>query len=100
MSDRAEVRRERILELVREYHAIAHAPAPFVPGHSKVPYAGRVFDAREIENLVGSALDFWLTAGPYAQDFEKAMRQFFGAVAFLLVNSGSSANLLMISALT
>ena len=100
MSDRAEALRGRILELVREYHALAHAPAPFVPGRSKVPYAGRVFDAREIENLVGSALDFWLTAGPYAQDFEKAMRQFFGAVAFLLVNSWSSANLLMVSALT
>ena len=100
MSDRAEALRGRILELVREYHALAHAPAPFVPGQSKVPYAGRVFDAREIENLVGSALDFWLTAGPYAQDFETAMRKFFGAVAFLLVNSGSSANLLMVSALT
>lgn len=100
MSDRAEALRGRILELVREYHALAHAPVPFVPGQSKVPYAGRVFDAREIENLVGAALDFWLTAGPYAQDFENAMRKFFGAVAFLLVNSGSSANLLMVSALT
>jgi CDP-6-deoxy-D-xylo-4-hexulose-3-dehydrase len=65
-----------------------------------VPYAGRVFDAREIERLVGSALDFWLTAGPRAQEFERGMRRVFGAVAFLLVNSGSSANLLMVSTLT
>jgi CDP-6-deoxy-D-xylo-4-hexulose-3-dehydrase len=100
MSERADALRREILALVRQYHAVAHTPAPFVPGVSKVPYAGRVFDAREMERLVGSALDFWLTAGPYAQDFEKAMRNFFGAAAFLLVNSGSSANLLMVSALT
>jgi CDP-6-deoxy-D-xylo-4-hexulose-3-dehydrase len=99
MSDRADALRQRILELVREYHEVAHAPDAFVPGMSRVPYAGRVFDARELERLVGSALDFWLTAGPYAQDFEKAMRRFFGAAAFLLVNSGSSANLVMLSTL-
>lgn len=100
MSDRADALRRRILELVREYHEVAHAPQAFVPGTSRVPYAGRVFDARELEHLVGSALDFWLTAGPYAQDFERAMRRFFDAAAFLLVNSGSSANLVMFSALT
>jgi CDP-6-deoxy-D-xylo-4-hexulose-3-dehydrase len=100
MTEPADGLRAQILRLVRDYHSVAHAPAPFVPGVSKVPYAGRVFDARELECLVGSALDFWLTAGPYAADFESAMRKFFGAVAFLLVNSGSSANLLMVSALT
>jgi CDP-4-dehydro-6-deoxyglucose reductase, E1 len=96
----AEALRRQILDLVRHYHALAHAPAPFVPGESKVPYAGRVFDARELTNLVESALDFWLTAGPWGQSFEKEMRKFFGAVDFLLVNSGSSANLTMVSALT
>src|SRR5439155_1342254 len=55
---------------------------------------------RELTNLVESALDFWLTAGPYGQSFEKEMRKFFGAADFLLVNSGSSANLVMVSALT
>lgn len=95
-----EALRKQILDLVAEYAAVAHAPAPFVPGLSKIPYGGRVFDEREICNLVGSALDFWLTAGPYADRFESAMRTFFGAVDFLAVNSGSSANLTMISALT
>src|SRR3989449_9978174 len=59
-----------------------------------------VYDDRELTNLVESALDFWLTAGPYGQSFEKEMRKFFGAADFLLVNSGSSANLVMVSALT
>jgi CDP-6-deoxy-D-xylo-4-hexulose-3-dehydrase len=97
--ERAEALRKRILDLVSEYAAVAHAPARFVPGESKVPYAGRVFDDREIRNLVASSLDFWLTAGPYSERFEKLMRKFFGAVDFLLVNSGSSANLTMLSAL-
>jgi CDP-6-deoxy-D-xylo-4-hexulose-3-dehydrase len=98
--DRAAELRQQILGLVGEYSALAHAPGPFVPGQSKVPYAGRVFDAREVGNLVDSSLDFWLTAGPWGQRFEKAMRKFFVAVDFLLVNSGSSANLTMVSALT
>jgi CDP-6-deoxy-D-xylo-4-hexulose-3-dehydrase len=96
----AEGLRRQILDLVAEYTKLAHAPAPFVPGESKVPYAGRVFDAREVTSLVESALEFWLTAGPYAERFEKSMRKLFGAVDFLLVNSGSSANLTMVSALT
>ncbi len=97
---RSDALRREILDLVRKYYTEAHAPAPFVPGTSKVPYAGRVFDARELENLVESALDFWLTAGPWGQGFENEMRKFFGAVDCLLVNSGSSANLLMVSSLT
>src|SRR5947208_4930638 len=87
MSERAEALRKQILDLVTEYAAVAHAPVPFVPGQSKVPYAGRVFDDREIRSLVSSSLDFWLTAGPYADRFERAMRKFFGAVDFLVVNS-------------
>ncbi|MBI3635702.1 MAG: lipopolysaccharide biosynthesis protein RfbH [Candidatus Rokubacteria bacterium] len=100
MSPRGDELRDRILALVREYAVEVHTPKAFVPGESKVPYAGRVFDDRELQSLVGSALDFWLTAGPYAAEFEKGMRKFFGSVAFLLVNSGSSANLTMVSALT
>src|SRR5262249_43049818 len=73
---------------------------PFVPGTTKINYAGRVYDDHEVTNLVESALDFWLTAGPYGQSFEKEMRKFFGAADSLLVNSGSSANLVMVSALT
>jgi CDP-6-deoxy-D-xylo-4-hexulose-3-dehydrase len=91
--------RQQILDLVAAYTKLAHAPAPFVPGESKVPYAGRVFDAREVTSLVESSLDFWLTAGPYSERFERAMRRRFGAADFLLVNSGSSANLTMVSTL-
>jgi CDP-4-dehydro-6-deoxyglucose reductase, E1 len=97
--DRAAELRDKILELVREYVAVAHARAPFVPGVSKVPFAGRVFDRAEVENLVASSLEFWLTAGPWAERFEHAMRRFFGAVDFALVNSGSSANLVLVSTL-
>jgi CDP-6-deoxy-D-xylo-4-hexulose-3-dehydrase len=99
MSDRAEELRSRILELTREYTELAHAPKPFVPGESRISYAGRVFDAAEVVGLVGSSLDFWLTAGPCADRFEKAMAGFFRAQDFVLVNSGSSANLLMVAAL-
>lgn len=95
-----EALRREILERVSRYHALAHAGGPFVPGKSRVPYAGRVFDGREMCNLVDSALDFWLTAGPYGEMFERGMRKLFGSADFLLVNSGSSANLLVIASLT
>jgi CDP-6-deoxy-D-xylo-4-hexulose-3-dehydrase len=91
--------REEILQLVARYHALAHAPKPFVPGETKVPYAGRVFDDEELRLGVDSVLQFWLTAGPFANRFEKQMRDYFGSRAAYLVNSGSSANLLMISTL-
>jgi CDP-6-deoxy-D-xylo-4-hexulose-3-dehydrase len=95
----AEELRARILELTREYTALVHAPQPFVAGESRISYSGRVFDEAEVVNLVSSSLDFWLTAGPYAEKFEKTLAAFFGAIDFTLVNSGSSANLLMVSAL-
>lgn len=89
----------KILALTREYARLAHAPAPFVPGESRVQYAGRVYDEQEMVNLVDASLDFWLTAGPYAERFESAMRARFASSGFLLVNSGSSANLLMVATL-
>jgi CDP-4-dehydro-6-deoxyglucose reductase, E1 len=95
----AEELRTRILELTREFTKMVHTPKPFVPGRSRITYAGRVFDETEVMNLVSSSLDFWLTAGPYADKFEKAMTAFFGAMDFTLVNSGSSANLLMVASL-
>jgi CDP-6-deoxy-D-xylo-4-hexulose-3-dehydrase len=91
--------REEILSLVSRYHALAHAPKPFLPGQSKVPYAGRVYDDEELRLGVDSILQFWLTAGPFANQFESRMRDFFGAKAAYLVNSGSSANLLMVATL-
>lgn len=99
MNDQAARLREEILQKVREYSAIAHATRPFVPFESKVPYAGRIFDDREVTALINSALDFWLTLGPYGKEFEAKMRRFFGTRDFVLTNSGSSANLVAITAL-
>ena len=92
--------RERILDLVAEYWAEAFAPDKFVPGVTPIPVAGRVFDAREIQSLVDSSLDFWLTTGRFAEQFEKQFARLFARRFSVLVNSGSSANLLALSALT
>ncbi|WP_031496329.1 lipopolysaccharide biosynthesis protein RfbH [Bryobacter aggregatus] len=97
---REEELRGQIRELVREYHATAFAPQPFSPGTSQIPFAGRVFDAEEIETLVESSLDFWLTTGRFAREFEREFARFYGLRNALLVNSGSSANLLALTALT
>ncbi len=91
--------RADILNLVREYYRAAHAPKPFEPGKTRIGYAGRVYDDAELVSLVDSALDFWLTLGPYGHRFERRMRDRFGAKDYLLVNSGSAANLLMVSTL-
>ena len=72
----------------------------FIQGKDHIPYAGRVYDDKEIISLVDSALDFWLTAGRYAKQFEEELAKFLGIRYCLLTNSGSSANLLAMSALT
>jgi CDP-6-deoxy-D-xylo-4-hexulose-3-dehydrase len=95
---REEAKKE-ILEKVKERFPLLHPPVRFIPGQTKVHYAGRVYDDREIINLVDSALEFWLTAGPWGEKFERRMKEFFGAGDFLLVNSGSSANLVAVSTL-
>src|ERR1017187_3170564 len=92
---RKQTLKDQILGLVQEYYRVAHVKAAFVPGQSRIPYAGRVYDEREMTLLADSALDFWLTAGPYADRFERRMRQLFGCRDFLLVNSRPSAHLLM-----
>ena len=92
--------RERILGLVTEYWGEAFAPSQFVAGVTPVPVAGRVFDASEIQHLVDSSLDFWLTTGRFAEQFERDFARFFARRFSVLVNSGSSANLLALSALT
>jgi CDP-6-deoxy-D-xylo-4-hexulose-3-dehydrase len=97
-----------ILRLTREYSRLTHQAnrpgaertTPFVPGVSSVPYAGRVFTEDEVEAAVGATLDFWLTLGPEGEAFEKELAAFLGVRHSLLVNSGSSANLIAISALT
>ncbi|MCX6355573.1 MAG: lipopolysaccharide biosynthesis protein RfbH [Candidatus Aureabacteria bacterium] len=96
--DLKQLRRE-ILEKVRAFGKAAGRER-FVPGVSYVNYAGRVYDGAELVNLVDSSLDFWLTAGRYAAAFEKQFAQWIGVSYCLLTNSGSSANLLAVSALT
>ena len=93
--------REEISRLVREFFRVRqHERTRFVPGETPVRYAGRVYDHREMELLVESALDFWLTAGRFSEEFELAFSEFVGTEYALLTNSGSSANLLAISSLT
>jgi CDP-6-deoxy-D-xylo-4-hexulose-3-dehydrase len=100
--ERADALRQEILQKVREYHAARFGgeAAPFEPGTSRVPYAGRMFDEREIVNLVDSSLEFWLTYGRYSAAFEKGFAEYLGIEHAFLVNSGSSANLLALAALT
>jgi CDP-6-deoxy-D-xylo-4-hexulose-3-dehydrase len=76
------------------------ASSSFIPGKSYIPYSGRVYDEKEMISLVDASLDFWLTAGRYAKQFEEELAKFLGIRYCLLTNSGSSANLLAISALT
>ena len=89
-----------ILERVREYYAARHRPAPFLPGQSRVHYAGRVFDADELVAAVDAVLDFWLTLGPHGEKFERELARYVGTTHAVLTNSGSSANLLAFAALT
>ena len=101
MSERTEAElRNEIRSLVREYHAIAFPEKPFLGGISTVPVSGKVFDADELDLLVDSSLDFWLTTGRYAEQFEKSFAKRMGMKHAMLCNSGSSANLLAMSALT
>jgi len=97
---RADELRDRIREMVGEYYREAFPVHSFVPGSSRVPVSGRVFDEQELELLVDSSLDFWLTTGRFAEQFEREFAEFVGVREAVLVNSGSSANLLAITALT
>ena len=97
---RAEELRMKILDLVSEYAQISHVSPPFVSGKSKVPTSGRVYDDNELKTLVASSLDFWLTAGRFNAEFEKKLAEFLGVNFVITTNSGSSANLLAMSALT
>ena len=84
----------------RSYADVAHVPAPFVPGRSVVPPSGKVIGARELELLVDSSLDGWLTTGRFNDAFERKLGQFLGRRHVRTTNSGSSANLLAMTALT
>ncbi len=99
-SVKAQALRKQILELVTQYYAEAFPPAPFLGGISNIPVSGKVFDNNELELLVDSSLDFWLTTGRYAEQFEKRFAKVMGVKHARLCNSGSSANLIAVSALT
>ena len=92
--------RDQILDLVARYHEARYLPAKFVPGESVIPVSGKVFDAADMMSLVDSSLDFWLTSGRFADRFETDFAKFLGVRHAILCNSGSSANLLAVSALT
>lgn len=92
--------RQKILALVRDFHAAEWPDKSFEPGKTYIPYAGRVFDHLELVNLVDASLDFWLTTGRYAQEFETEFARYLGTRYAILTNSGSSANLLALAALT
>ncbi|MCS6774451.1 MAG: lipopolysaccharide biosynthesis protein RfbH [Thermoflexales bacterium] len=100
MNAKAEALREQILTLVRDYYEAAFSERRFVPGETPVPVSGRVFDAEDLMYAVEAGLDFWLTAGRFSAQFEHEFARFFGLRYALLVNSGSSADLLAVTALT
>lgn len=100
--ERIEELKKEIFAKVEEYYKLVHdkSNVEFVPGKSKIPYAGRVFDQKEMIQLVDAALEFWLTEGRYTHEFESKLAQKLGTRFSLLVNSGSSANLLAFATLT
>jgi CDP-6-deoxy-D-xylo-4-hexulose-3-dehydrase len=97
---KAEEIRARILDLVEEYQRIREDRVPFVPGQSTVRYAGRVFGPPELRKATDAVLDFWLTAGRFSEEFEGRLADYLGVSDVLMVNSGSSANLVAVTTLT
>ncbi len=92
--------REPILELVRKYTTERLAPSDFVPGESPAPVSGKVLDGDDIATMVDACLDGWLTAGRYTEAFQRGLARYVGVRSASFVNSGSSANLVALSALT
>lgn len=100
MSDDAAQLRQQILELCSQYFQQAFSPGEFRPGESPVPVSGKVLAPEDLASVVDAALDGWFTTGRFADEFERKLARFVGVRCASLVNSGSSANLLAVSALT
>src|ERR1700732_4472003 len=100
MADTATQLRKQILDLPARYCLESSSARPFVPGVSPVPVSGKVIDAADISAVVDSALDGWFTTGRFGESFERNLARFVGVRSASLVNSGSSANLVALSALT
>lgn len=92
--------RQEILSMVEKFASESLKVADFLPGETPVPVSGKVLDPSDIASLVDASLDGWLTAGRFHEDFERALARYVGARSALFVNSGSSANLVALSALT
>jgi CDP-6-deoxy-D-xylo-4-hexulose-3-dehydrase len=92
--------RQEIISKTIEYYQLKFAQKEFIPGKTRVNYAGRVFDEKELLNAVDASLDFWLTEGRFSEEFSEKISDFLNVEHVLLTNSGSSANLLAFSALT
>jgi len=103
MKEKALKLKQEILEKTKEYYELVHKPIQeqeFIAGKSRINYASRVFDEKEMQYLIDSSLDFWLTYGSYSKKFEKSLAKYLGLRYAFLVNSGSSANLLAFYTLT
>jgi len=100
MSEKSDILRAKIKELAVKYIPEAFPIKKFIPGESPVPVSGKVFDAEDLQYLLDASLDFWLTTGRFAEEFEREFAKVMGIHRALLVNSGSSANLVAFSALT
>jgi CDP-6-deoxy-D-xylo-4-hexulose-3-dehydrase len=97
---RAKELRAEILAATRDFFHAEYEERDFVPCIDNVPVSGRVFDENELVSLIDASLDFWLTTGRYADQFERDFARWFGVRECILVNSGSSANLVALTALT
>jgi len=95
----SEIIRKQIIDLTRNYYEKIHSPKKFISGKTVVPVSGKVFDETELQLLISSSLDFWLTSDRFNKEFEKNLSNFLNSSFVLTTNSGSSANLLAISAL-
>lgn len=92
--------RKEIFEKIKKIYKLRKSSEKFIPGKTRINYAGRVYDEKEMINLADASLDFWLTSGRFANKFEQDFAEFLGVKYCLLTNSGSSANLLALSSLT
>ncbi len=100
MTDTTAQLRRQILDLTAQYWLESSPPGDFIPGVSPVPVSGKVIDGSDVSAVVDSALDAWFTTGRFAETFERNLARFVGVRSASLVNSGSSANLVALSALT
>lgn len=95
-----EILRNKFKALIPEYFSTKWPTKEFIPGESSIPVSGKVFDEEDLSYLIDASLDFWLTEGRFTDEFEKKFKEWFGLRVCALVNSGSSANLVALSALT